>query len=52
MGLISQAHDRKLQLPPKLFQIFATDLAQLDVLQIVPNSLIRIQIRSVGWEGL
>jgi hypothetical protein len=43
MALVAQALDRQAQLEPQFCEVVAADIAQFKVLEIVPDSFVRIQ---------
>ena len=52
MRLASQSHHRQIEFSTKMAQIFTTDVSQLHMLEVLPDSLCRIQLRRIGRQLL
>jgi hypothetical protein len=52
LALVAESLDGQAQFEPQLVQIGAAKVAQLNVLEIVPDALIRIQVRGVARQLL
>jgi hypothetical protein len=52
MRLVPQSHDRQSEFKPKLRQILTSDVSQLNILQLLPDSLCRIELRRIGRQPL
>src|SRR3954453_11400731 len=52
VALVAEPLDGQAQFKPQLVQIGAAEVAQFDVLEIVPDALVRIQVRGVARQLL
>src|SRR5215212_2946141 len=52
LALVAEPLDGQAQFEPQLVQIGAAEVAQFDVLEIVPDALVRIQVRGVAGQLL
>lgn len=50
VALVAEASSREAEVTSEVWQALAADVAQLDVLEVVPDALVRVEVRGVAGE--